>query len=260
MGHQTAFWVFVLVAAGLFGLLIGSFLNVVIYRVPRGMSVATPPSHCPTCGTELRPWDNVPIVSWLVLGARCRTCRTPIAVRYPLVEATTGVAFVALAWTVPTFWALPSLLVVAASTIAAAGIDADRLPVPWAVAVAGGVGAVALIVVAAATHQPGRIGWATVGLAAAVAASLVVDRSPSGLHRAAMVAALGWSAGWLWPSAGAILAAWILVTASAVAFGDRRSTRTGRAALPRTTTWWRIALWGGSLVIVVTAAALSAAG
>jgi leader peptidase (prepilin peptidase)/N-methyltransferase len=72
------------------GLLVGSFLNVVIARLPRGESLATPGSRCPHCGHAVRPYDNVPVLSWLVLRGRCRDCGAPISARYPLVEALTG--------------------------------------------------------------------------------------------------------------------------------------------------------------------------
>jgi prepilin signal peptidase PulO-like enzyme (type II secretory pathway) len=84
-------------AAGLFGSLIGSFLNVVVFRVPAGRSVVAPPSACGECGSRIRPWDNVPVVSWLVLRARCRDCSAPISIRYPLVELGSGVFFAIVA-------------------------------------------------------------------------------------------------------------------------------------------------------------------
>jgi leader peptidase (prepilin peptidase)/N-methyltransferase len=87
-----------LAAAGAFGALIGSFLNVVVYRVPAGLSVVRPGSACPGCGAPIRPWDNVPVVSWLALRGRCRDCAQPISARYPLVEAATAVLFVLVAW------------------------------------------------------------------------------------------------------------------------------------------------------------------
>lgn len=87
-----------LAAAGAFGTLIGSFLNVVVYRVPAGLSVVRPGSACPGCGAPIRPWDNIPVLSWLVLRGRCRDCAQPISARYPLVESATGVLFVAVAW------------------------------------------------------------------------------------------------------------------------------------------------------------------
>ena len=79
------------VLAGLLGAIVGSFLNVVIWRLPRGESLAKPGSHCPHCGTPVKGYDNVPIVSWLILRGRCRHCGSPISGRYPLVEALTAV-------------------------------------------------------------------------------------------------------------------------------------------------------------------------
>jgi len=78
-----------IIVTGLFGAVIGSFLNVVVHRVPRGESLVSPGSHCPECGAPVRPYDNVPIVSWLVLLGRCRDCGARIPVRYPLVELLT---------------------------------------------------------------------------------------------------------------------------------------------------------------------------
>lgn len=79
--------------AGLIGLLIGSFLNVVAWRVPRGESVTHPGSHCPHCDTPIKPWNNIPVISWLLLRGRCRDCSGPISLRYPLIELGTGLAF-----------------------------------------------------------------------------------------------------------------------------------------------------------------------
>src|SRR5918997_5922539 len=95
-----------LAVAGLFGLIVGSFLNVVAHRLPLRQSLVKPRSACPQCGTQVRAYDNVPVLSWLLLRARCRDCGTPISARYPLVEAATAVLFGLVAWHVPT-WAVP---------------------------------------------------------------------------------------------------------------------------------------------------------
>ena len=84
-----------------FGLLIGSFLNVCIARLPAGESVSSPGSRCPACATPIRWYDNIPVVSYLVLGRQCRACKAPISVRYPLVELATAVAFALQAWLLP---------------------------------------------------------------------------------------------------------------------------------------------------------------
>jgi leader peptidase (prepilin peptidase) / N-methyltransferase len=79
----------------LFGLIIGSFLNVCILRIPIAKSIVLPPSHCPSCGTSIKPYDNIPVVSWLVLAGRCRKCKVRISAMYPMVELGTGLLFVA---------------------------------------------------------------------------------------------------------------------------------------------------------------------
>jgi leader peptidase (prepilin peptidase)/N-methyltransferase len=84
------------VVAGLFGAVIGSFLNVVSHRVPLGESLVSPPSRCPECEAPVKPYDNIPVVSWLVLRGRCRNCGTRISPRYPLVELTTALVFAAV--------------------------------------------------------------------------------------------------------------------------------------------------------------------
>lgn len=89
-------WLIVVVLAA-FGLVVGSFLNVCIYRIPRRESIVWPASRCPSCSRALAWYENVPVLSYAVLGGRCRTCRAPIGAIYPLVEITTGFAFVACA-------------------------------------------------------------------------------------------------------------------------------------------------------------------
>lgn len=90
---MTVAWIELLIVAGL-GLAIGSFLNVCIHRLPRGESLVSPGSRCPACGYSLRAWDNVPVLSYLALGGRCRKCRTGISPRYPIIELVTAVVFV----------------------------------------------------------------------------------------------------------------------------------------------------------------------
>jgi leader peptidase (prepilin peptidase) / N-methyltransferase len=85
-----------LLPAAAFGLLIGSFLNVVAHRLPARQSLSMPASHCPSCETPIKPYDNIPVLSWLLLRGRCRSCSEPIAVRYPLVEAATALLFAAV--------------------------------------------------------------------------------------------------------------------------------------------------------------------
>ena len=113
------------------GLLVGSFLNVVVHRVPRGESVVSPPSACPSCGEPIRARHNVPVLGWLVLRGRCHDCGSPISARYPLMEAGTGVLFALAGWRFadqPV--ALSAYLVFAKIAVALAAIDFDvhRLP------------------------------------------------------------------------------------------------------------------------------------
>src|SRR4051794_37826057 len=115
---------------GLFGLLIGSFLNVVIWRVPRGESIVSPPSHCPGCDNEIAPYDNIPVLSWLVLRRRCRHCATLISVRYPLVELASAGLWVAMALRFGWSWELPAYLVLVSALLALALIDLDTFLLP----------------------------------------------------------------------------------------------------------------------------------
>lgn len=114
----------------LLGLAIGSFLNVVIYRVPRHESIVSPRSACPTCHAPIRERDNIPLISWLVLRAKCRDCRSPISVRYPLVELGTAALFAAGAARIGFSWDLPTYLVLFAALEALACIDVELLVLP----------------------------------------------------------------------------------------------------------------------------------
>lgn len=120
----------VLVVVAILGLVVGSFLNVVIWRVPRGESVVSPPSACPGCGSPIRARDNVPVLSWLVLRARCRACNARISSRYPLVEAATAVVFVLVVLRFGVSAVVPAYLYLGAIAVALALIDIDvkRLP------------------------------------------------------------------------------------------------------------------------------------
>jgi leader peptidase (prepilin peptidase)/N-methyltransferase len=113
-----------------FGLIIGSFLNVVAYRLPRGESLVQPPSHCPGCDAPIKPWDNIPLLSWIFLRGRCRNCATRISARYPLVELVTGVLFAAVAVSNGLSDDLVVLLPFAAMLIAVADIDLEHRIVP----------------------------------------------------------------------------------------------------------------------------------
>ena len=117
-------------AAAAAGALIGSFLNVVAHRVPRGESLVSPASRCPECGTPIKPYDNIPVVSWLLLRGRCRSCGAPISPRYPLVELATAVAFAAVVAVRGFDDDLVLELPLVAALIALAAIDFDHKLLP----------------------------------------------------------------------------------------------------------------------------------
>ncbi len=120
----------------LLGLVIGSFLNVVIYRLPRHESLITPGSHCPGCGSGISWYDNIPVLSWVLLRGRCRACHSSISVRYPLVESLTGVAFIAayvlvgVRPVVVLVWALIAVLISLAFIYHDLRVIPNRLVVP----------------------------------------------------------------------------------------------------------------------------------
>ena len=127
---QVAEWWWLYCLVGLLGLAIGSFLNVVIWRVPRGESLFHPPSACPQCAHPIRKRDNIPVVSWVLLRGKCRDCRAPISVRYPLIEALTAVLFIALLWRFGLGFEFLAFAYLAALALALTCIDLDvrRLP------------------------------------------------------------------------------------------------------------------------------------
>ncbi|MDR7540572.1 MAG: prepilin peptidase [Armatimonadota bacterium] len=180
------------------GTILGSFLNVVIYRLPRKQSLVRPGSHCPRCGAPVRPADNIPLLSFVLLRGRCRACRAPIGWRYPLVEATAGVLLV-LIWSTyaaaGAWLALVSGAVLALSLVAVFFIDLDHQIVPNAITYPGLAAGLAL------SALQGRIVPAVVAAAGAGAFFLLialVSRGGMGggdIKLAAMMGAfLGWPA------------------------------------------------------------------
>ena len=121
---------FCVVYAGLVGLIVGSYLNVVVHRLPHNESTVLPRSRCPKCGAAIRARDNLPVVSWLLLGGRCRDCQAPISVRYPLIELLTGALF---AGAVLRFGVTPTAAAAAAfcaALVALAAIDVEHFLLP----------------------------------------------------------------------------------------------------------------------------------
>jgi leader peptidase (prepilin peptidase)/N-methyltransferase len=116
--------------AAVSGLCLGSFLNVVAYRLPAGISLLTPPSACPGCGVAIRPYDNVPVLSWLMLGGRCRACERSISPRYPLTEALTGALFAAVLIARGTSRTIWLDLIFVAALVAITRIDLEHRIIP----------------------------------------------------------------------------------------------------------------------------------
>jgi leader peptidase (prepilin peptidase)/N-methyltransferase len=158
------------VLAGLLGLAVGSFLNVVIYRVPANESVVRPASRCPHCDHEIRNRHNVPVLGWLLLRGRCFDCQAPISPRYPLVEAGTGIVFAAVTVRILDLHlaaALPAYLYFAAAAIALAVIDVDHKRLPDKITLPSyPVLAILLTVAAAAEHDWWSLARAAIGAAA----------------------------------------------------------------------------------------------
>lgn len=205
------------VISGSFGLLIGSFLNVVIFRVPAGRSIVSPPSACGGCGTRIRAWDNIPVASWLVLRGKCRDCRVAISARYPLVELGTAVFFALVAWWVisggvstgltgvgPTL-ALAAMLVaflyLAAVSVALGMIDLDTHTLPNRIVLPAYAVAAALLTAAAVLmDDPDRILMSLLGGAMLFGLYLlmaVAYPAGMGLGDVKLAGVLGLYLGWL---------------------------------------------------------------
>ena len=186
---------------GLFGLVIGSFLNVVIHRVPERRSLSRPGSSCPACGAPIRPWDNIPVFSWLALRGHCRDCSAPISPRYPLVEALTAALFIAAAWRVGAHAELADYCVFFAFLVALSGIDLDHHIIPSRIVYpAGGASLVLLAVASGADHNWHRYQDAVIGGLMALAALFLIHVAvPRGMGfgDVRLAALIGLNLGWL---------------------------------------------------------------
>lgn len=191
----------VAIGCGLLGLLVGSFLNVVIHRVPLNQSLLRPASHCPACDAPVRARHNVPVFGWLALRGRCADCRAPISWRYPLVEAATGATFALLGVTFADSWALPALLYLAAAGIALAVIDLDTHRLPDVIVLSSCVVVLALLIGASAADGTwDALGRAVLGGAASWALFRGIRLAwPGGMGGGdvKLAALLGLMTGWL---------------------------------------------------------------
>jgi leader peptidase (prepilin peptidase)/N-methyltransferase len=192
---------------GLLGLCIGSFLNVCIYRMPRRESVSFPGSHCPNCGAAIRWYDNIPVLSYLRLGGKCRSCRAPVSSRYLLVELLTGALFAAQGFIFEPGVLLAARLVLTAILIALFFIDLEHQLLPDALTLPG----IAIGLLASLVAPPGGIGIEASLIGTALGAGILlairwlwkratgVDGMGLGdVKMLAMIGAfLGWQAVWL---------------------------------------------------------------
>jgi leader peptidase (prepilin peptidase)/N-methyltransferase len=267
----TALLLAALTAGGL-GLLIGSFLNVVVYRVPAGMSISSPPSACPGCHAPIKAYDNVPVLSWLALRGRCRSCRTAISARYPIVELATGgffalVAAVVWPWTaVPTEAAplaaalleLVAFLWLAGASVALAVIDVEHHRLPDVIVLPSY--AVGLVLLGASSALSGE--WdallrGVVGMAALFVfylALALVKPGAMGLGDVKLAGVLGLWLGWLgWGElvVGAFAAFLLGGLFSIVLLATRRAQRTGGIPFGP---WMLAGAWVGVLVGGIVAA------
>ncbi|HEY3003914.1 MAG TPA: prepilin peptidase [Kribbellaceae bacterium] len=203
-------------ALGVLGLLIGSFLNVVVHRVPAGLSLVRPGSACPACGHAVRGYDNVPVISWLVLRGRCRDCAAPIAWRYPAVEGSAGLLFVAVGLRTGLSWYLGAVLVLVAAGIALALIDLAHQRLPFAVTGTAAALTVPFLAADAVTRGPAAVpvALASAGVWLAVYGGvwLVTSGRGMGLGDVALAPLLGLVLGWSgWgPSLTGLLAGFVL--------------------------------------------------
>ena len=215
-----------LLPAAAFGLVIGSFLNVVAHRVPGRMSLALPASHCPSCETPIKPYDNIPLLSWLILRGRCRSCSEPISARYPLVEALTGALFAAVVAVHHADTAALVLgLVLVAFLVPIALIDLDHRIIPNRLTLPA---AVLAVVLGTALDPSGQVERLIAGAAAGLALGLPSLLNPRGMGMgdAKLVAVMGLFLGAA--VAPAFFVAFLVGTVLGVAIVMRKGMMQGR--------------------------------
>ena len=257
----------VAVIAGLFGLLIGSFLNVVIYRIPAGKSIVSPPSACGSCGARIRSYDNVPVLSWLLLRGKCRDCGAAFSMRYPLVELGTGVFFA-----VVTLWVfssgdggalvstdallaqiivLAAFLYLAAVSVALAMIDLDTQTLPNRILLpVYPVGAVLLTAAALVAGEPGRLLSALIGAAALFGLYLalaLISPGGMGLGDVKLAGVLGLYLGWLGYAPLIVGAFGAFLLGGLFGIGLLVTRKAGRRSSIPFGPWMLLAAWLGAL-------------
>lgn len=202
----------------LFGLSVGSFLNVVIYRIPNNLSIVKPDSHCPACKTPIAWYDNIPLISWVILGAKCRHCQAPISIRYPIIEGITGLgwamafgllplgqailfvimfsALLAVAVIDQEYWVVPLSLII--TLLVGVGIGLGFELIRWPVALKGLAGILVLMTFIQGLtwliRKEAGLGWGDVQLALVLSLWLGLELSLMGMFVAVLVAIIVWLA------------------------------------------------------------------
>jgi leader peptidase (prepilin peptidase)/N-methyltransferase len=216
-----------LIGAGLLGAVVGSFLNVVAWRLPRGESLVRPGSHCPRCQTPIRPWHNVPVLAWLVLRGRCATCEVPIPARYPLVEAATAALYVAVvAATGADGDAVLGLLLVSV-LVPIALIDLEHRIIPNVITGPAAVAAIALTVALDPGSLPERLAAGALAGGGFLVVALIAPGG-MGIGDVKLAGVLGLFLGW------AVAPALIVALAAGSLAGLVIATRAGVAAARKT--------------------------
>jgi leader peptidase (prepilin peptidase)/N-methyltransferase len=218
-----------LILAAASGLAFGSFLNVCIYRLPRGQSLWSPPSRCPKCDERLRWYDNIPILSWVMLGGRCRRCRAPISVQYPIVELVTAMVFAAVTAVTPAGPLLASRLVFVCLLVVLFGIDLQHQILPNVITLPGVLAGLIFSAIGPPGLASAAIGVLVgAGVLYGIAAAYYVVRREEGLGMGdvkmlAMVGAfLGWKAVLVTLVLGSLTGALVGVALIAVSRGSMR--------------------------------------
>ncbi|RMG04781.1 MAG: prepilin peptidase [Nitrospirae bacterium] len=187
----------------LFGLVIGSFLNVCIYRLPRDLSIISPPSSCPSCKNRIRPWDNIPVLSYIILGGKCRYCGERISPRYPFVELLNGVFYLVVLWRYGITPSSVILMVYFSSLIVITFIDLDFQIIPDVITIPGAIiGVVAgVIFMTDPFYRSQPLGWLNSLIGASLGFGLfyliaVLSRGGMGGGDIKMMAMVGALTGW----------------------------------------------------------------
>ena len=218
------------------GLPIGSFLNVVIWRLPREENIAFPPSHCPACDGKIKPYDNIPVVSYLILGGKCRSCGAPISIRYPLVELLTALLFAA-AWPLTgsaLSWELAAAIIFSGIGVAVSGIDIPHRIIPDSLSLGGLAVGLILAPLRAGEFSAllpaflSALFGAALLLLVRVAGKALFKREAMGWGDVKLIAMIGAFVGWRGVILTVFLASFLGAVGGAIAMASSAETRENR--------------------------------